>query len=94
MEEDDEHTKEERPLIVFHRQVSSHLCPENTAEMLDEFRELRDDCHEQYEILKKGGGVRIRPFRIIASGEVIGFESSRKPCTKKFEYEGFISCEL
>jgi hypothetical protein len=96
--EDDEHTKEERDLLSFfidrfHR-ICVQLTSENTAETLDEFRELRDDCHEQYEILKKGGGVRIRPFRIIASGEVIGFESSRKPCTKKFEYEGFISCEL
>ena len=92
------YTKEERDLLSFfidrfHR-ICVQLTSENTAEMLDEFRELRDDCHEQYEILKKGGGVRIRPFRIIASGEVIGFESSRKPCTKKFEYEGFISCEL
>jgi hypothetical protein len=97
-EEYEYYTKKERDLLSFfinrfHR-VCAQLTSENTAEMLDEFRELRDDCHEQYEILKKGGGVRIRPFRIIASGEVIGFESSRKPCTKKFEYEGFISCEL
>lgn len=98
-EEDDEYyTKDERDLLSFfidrfHR-ICDRLTSENTAEMLDEFRELRDDCHEQYEILKKGGGVIIRPFRIIASGEVIGFESSRRPCTKKFEYEGFISCEL
>lgn len=94
----EDYTKEERDLLSFfidrfHR-ICVQLTSENTAEMLDEFRELRDDCHEQYEILKKGRGVRIRPFRIIASGEVIGFESSRKPCTKKFEYEGFISCEL
>lgn len=96
-----EHTKEERELLSFFTTqfhlICERLTSENTAEMLDEFRELRDDCHEQYEILKKGDGsgdVNIRPFRIIASGEVIGFESSRRPCTKKFEYEGFISCEL
>ena len=93
------HTKEERDLLSFFTDrfhiICGRLTSENTAEMLDEFRELRDDCHEQYEILKKGckGDVNIRPFRIIASGEVIGFESSRRPC-KKFEYEGFISCEL
>ena len=96
-----EHTKEERELLSFFTTqfhlICKRLTSENKAEMLDEFRELRDDCHEQYEILKKrdgGGDVNIRPFRIIASGEVIGFESSRRPCTKKFEYEGFISCEL
>lgn len=94
-----DNTKEETDLLTsfttrFHL-ICDRLTSENTAEMLDEFRELRDDCHEQYEILKKrGGDVNIRPFRIIASGEVIGFESSRRPCTKKFEYEGFISCEL
>lgn len=101
LEEDTKNTKQERELLSFFTDRFHHICdrltPENTAEMLDEFRELRDDCHEQYEILKKGDGggdVNIRPFRIIASGEVIGFESSRRPCTKKFEYEGFISCEL
>jgi hypothetical protein len=99
-DEYNKHTKEERELLSFFTDrfhlICDRLTSENTAEMLDEFRELRDDCHEQYEILKKGdkGGVNIRPFRIIASGEVIGFESSRRPCTKKFEYEGFISCEL
>ena len=98
LEEDTKNTKQERELLSFFTDRFHHICErltsENTAEMLDEFRELRDDCHEQYEILKKGGDVNIRPFRIIASGEVIGFESSRRPCTKKFEYEGFISCEL
>ena len=97
-DEADKHTKEERELLSFFTTqfhlICDRLTPENTTEMLDEFRELRDDCHEQYEILKKGGGgVNIKPFRIIASSEVIGFESSRRPCTKKFEYEGFISCE-
>ena len=94
-------TKGEKELLSFFNTRFQLICErmtnENTAETLDDFRELRDDCHEQYEILKKGDGggdINIRPFRIIASGEVIGFESSRRPCTKKFEYEGFISCEL
>lgn len=94
-------TKGEKELLSFFNTRFQLICErmtnENTAETLDDFRELRDDCHEQYEILKKGDGcgdINIRPFRIIASGEVIGFESSRRPCTKKFEYEGFISREL
>jgi hypothetical protein len=97
-DETDKHTKEERELLSFFTTqfhlICERLTSENTEETLDDFRELRDDCHEQYEILKKVKNINIKPFRIIASGEVIGFESSRRPCTKKFEYEGFISCEL
>lgn len=91
------YTKEDRELLSFFTDqfhiICNRLTVENISEILDDFRELRDDCHEQYEILKKRGHVNIKPFRIIASGQVIGFESTRLP-SKHFEYEGFISCEL
>ena len=97
IDNEQKYTKEERELLSFFTDqfhlICHRLTVENISEILDDFRELRDDCHEQYEILKKRGHVNIKPFRIIASGEVIGFESSRRP-SKKFEYEGFISCEL
>ena len=96
-EDEDKYKKEERELLSFFTDqfhlICNRLTLENTEEILDDFRELRDDCHEKYEILKKRGDVNIKPFRIIASGEVIGFESCRRP-SKKFEYEGFIPCEL
>jgi len=97
IDNEQKYTKEERELLSFFTDqfhiICNRLTVENVSEMLDDFRELRDDCHEQYEILKKRGHVHIKPFRIIASGEVIGFESTRRP-SKHFEHEGFISCEL
>jgi hypothetical protein len=90
IDNEQKYTKEERELLSFFTDqfhiICNRLTVENISEMLDDFRELRDDC----QILKKRGHAHIKPFRIIASGEVIGFESTRRPP----KHEGFISCEL
>ena len=72
------------------QKIVSRLTSQNTREILDELCELRDDCHEKYEELTKSCNLSLKPFRVMFDGVVIGDESSRRPCTKFFEYEGFL----
>lgn len=86
-------TKDEKDLIYFFetqfQQIILKLTTQNVEEILDELCELRDDCHEKYEEIAKMSELTMEPFRIICDGDAIGGESSRRPCVKKFKYEGF-----
>lgn len=73
--------------------IAKRLTRRNIGEILDELCELRDDCHEKYEEMAKRYNLSLKPFRVMFDRVVIGDESSRRPCTKTFEYEGFLPYE-
>jgi hypothetical protein len=72
------------------QKIARRLTTQNIGEILNELCELRDDCHEKYEEMAKSYNLSLKPFRVMFDGVVIGDESSRRPCTKPFEYEGFL----
>lgn len=85
--------KEKRLVSLFKaefQKIVRRMTPQNIGEILDELCELRDDCHEKYEEMAKRYNLSLKPFRVMFDGVVIGDESSRRPCTKPFEYEGFL----
>lgn len=65
----------------FERNVSQ-ITPQNEKDILEDLRELRDDCQEKYETLAKIHQLTLKPFRVIYEGAVLAGESSRRPYHK------------
>jgi hypothetical protein len=76
----------EKELILFFTEqferIVSQITPQNEKDILDDLRELRDDCHKKYEALSKIHQLTLKPFRVIYEGVVLAYESSRRPYHK------------
>lgn len=76
------HEKELELILFFTEQfelIVSQITTQNEKDILDDLRELRDDCQEKYEALAKMYHLTLKPFRVFYEGAVLACESSRRP---------------
>ena len=76
------HKKEVELIMFFTEQfeiIVSQIKTQNENDILDDLRELRDDCQEKYEALSKIHQLTLKPFRVIYEGVVLAYESTRRP---------------
>ncbi len=76
------HEKELELILFFTEQfesIVSRITTQNEKDILDDLRELRDDCQEKYEELAKMYHLTLKPFRVFYEGAVLACESSRRP---------------
>jgi hypothetical protein len=59
--------------------IVSQITTQNEKDILDDLRELRDDCQEKYEELVQMYHLTLKPFRVFYEGSVLARESSRRP---------------
>ena len=79
------HEKELELILFFTEQfelIVSQITTQNEKDILDDLRELRDDCQEKYEALAKMYNITLKPFRVFYEGAVLACESSRRPYHK------------
>ena len=79
------HEKELELILFFTEQfelIVSQITTQNEKDILDDLRELRDDCQEKYEALAKMYNITLKPFRVFYEGSVLACESSRRPYHK------------
>lgn len=79
------HEKELELILFFKEQfelIVSRITTQNEKDILDDLRELRDDCQEKYEALAKMYNITLKPFRVFYEGSVLACESSRRPYHK------------